>query len=100
MSAASRLRDPPRTVTHVHHTPSPSFYLSFPFEVVAMPILCTIIIITNLFIINFLNVIVLSTMQNSNKLLSEPVFLLLANVSASNIAISIFVKLMSVILCG
>ena len=39
-------------------------------------------------------------MQNSNKLLSEPVFLLLANVSASNIAISIFVKLMSVILCG
>ena len=51
-------------------------------------------------IIAVLNVIVLSTMQNSNKLLSEPVFLLLANVSASNIAISIFVKLMSVILCG
>ena len=51
-------------------------------------------------IIAVLNVIVLSTMQNSNKLLSEPVFLLLANVSVSNIAISIFVKLMSVILCG
>ena len=40
VSAAWRLRDPPRTVTHVHHTPSQSFYPSFPFEIVAMPILC------------------------------------------------------------
>ena len=52
------------------------------------------------FLATVLNVIVLATIKNSNRLLSEPAYLLIANVSAANIAISIFVKLMSVILCG
>ena len=52
------------------------------------------------FLATVLNVIVLATIKNSKRLLSEPAYLLIANVSAANIAISIFVKLMSVILCG
>lgn len=52
------------------------------------------------FLATVLNVIVLATIKNSSKLLLEPHYVLLANVSVSNIVISIFVKLMSVITCG
>ena len=47
-----------------------------------------------------LNVIVLATIKNSSRLLAEPAYVLLANVSVSNIVTSVFVKLMSVIVCG
>jgi hypothetical protein len=52
------------------------------------------------FIATVLNVIVLATIKNSDRLLSEPTYVLIANACVSNIAISSFVKLMSVILCG
>ena len=52
------------------------------------------------FLATVLNVIVLATIKNSHSLLSQPRYVLLANLAASNIATSILVKLMSVVLCG
>ena len=52
------------------------------------------------FLATVLNVIVLATIKNSSSLLSQSRYVLLANLVTSNIATSILVKLMSVVLCG